>query len=155
RRPAGQGGQDAALGQQAVAGLPGQGAERSQRHVPGGGSVDPDHPAEGRQGEVSQQRAPARSAGEAQTVAFASAPGWFRFWGVACALLLLLLVAVPLAWPLGEVEFAFSSLPRLALLGRNTALLVLGVVALALPAGVVLAVLLERTDLVGRRDLAL
>src|SRR5262245_37405742 len=72
-------------------------------------------------------------------------------WRCTLALLLALFVALPLAWPLGEVLPAglWPDL-RLAGLARNTALLVGSTLALALPVGVALAVLLERTDLPGR-----
>src|SRR5262249_6588236 len=76
-------------------------------------------------------------------------------WRLAVALLLLLLVALPLLWPVGRLEESAwptgETLHRLAVLHRNTALLVLLVGLLAGPAGVLLAVLLIRTDLPGRR----
>src|SRR4051794_11593906 len=65
---------------------------------------------------------------------------------LAVASLLLLVVGLPLLLPFASLFDA-----RVVLLTRNTAVLVLLVLALALPAGVLLAVLLERTDLPGRR----
>jgi iron(III) transport system permease protein len=67
----------------------------------------------------------------------------------------LALVAVPLAWPArGLLQRAAwpdaDMLVRVGLLARNTALLVLLVELIAVPAGIVLAVLLYRTDLPGR-----
>jgi iron(III) transport system permease protein len=75
------------------------------------------------------------------------------------AVLLLALVGVPLAMPfvaVGRVPSAWAALEessRLALLARNTLLLVAGTLALATPPGVVAAVLLYRTDLPLRRAL--
>lgn len=79
-----------------------------------------------------------------------------RRWRVSFALLLAVTLGVPLGWPLvalfdpvnwGDGDAA----ARLLTLGRNTALLVAGVWLLALPLGTALAVLLDRTDLPGRR----
>jgi iron(III) transport system permease protein len=73
--------------------------------------------------------------------------------------LLVALVGVPLAMPfvaVGRVPSAWTALEetnRLALLARNTLLLVAGTLALATPPGVVAAVLLYRTDLPLRRVL--
>src|SRR5216117_3809202 len=77
-------------------------------------------------------------------------------WRLAVALLLVLLVGLPLAWPLrGLVDPAAwpdpDTLSRVGLLSRNTVLLVVLVELLAVPVGVVLAVLLYRTDMPGRR----
>jgi iron(III) transport system permease protein len=73
---------------------------------------------------------------------------------VSLALALALLVALPLAWPLGELSPGGLRLdPRLAVLARNTAWLLAATLAVSLPAGIALAVLLERADLPGRRAL--
>jgi iron(III) transport system permease protein len=77
-------------------------------------------------------------------------------WRLAVALLLAVLVGLPLAWPLARLGQASAwptgeTLHRLAVLGRNTALLVMLVEVLAVPTGVLLAVLLVRSDLPGRR----
>src|SRR5438105_1390020 len=74
---------------------------------------------------------------------------------LAVALLLVLLVGLPLLWPAGRLGEPSAwptgeTLHRIAVLNRNTALLVLLVELLAMPAGVLLAVLLVRTDLPGR-----
>lgn len=75
--------------------------------------------------------------------------GW---WRITLAVTLTLLVAVPLAWPVGEVAFLDdAALTRLPWLARSTAVLVFGVLALTMPVGVFLAVVLERTDVPGRR----
>jgi iron(III) transport system permease protein len=80
-------------------------------------------------------------------------------WRLALAILLSLLVAVPLASPFAEALFQYLPLhlwaerDRLLLLARNTLLLIGGTLALALPTGVVGAVLLYRTDLPWRRVL--
>lgn len=77
------------------------------------------------------------------------------------AALLLALLSVPPLWPAvallrGESRAGGASLfdaaarARLTVLATNTALLTAGVAALAVPVGVGLAVLLERTDLPGR-----
>src|SRR5262245_31943880 len=73
-------------------------------------------------------------------------------WRLCIAALLMLAVGLPLLWPLGALADGGVSVPdaRVAFLARNTAVLVLLVLALATPAGVLLAVLLERTDLPGR-----
>jgi iron(III) transport system permease protein len=76
---------------------------------------------------------------------------------MAIAGVLLLLVGLPLLLPLatlGRSPAAWSALletTRLALLARNTLLLVCGTLALAIPPGVAAAVLLYRTDLPLRR----
>src|SRR5688572_5404780 len=67
---------------------------------------------------------------------------------VAVTFVLLAGVALPLAAPLGGLGGAAE---RLGGLARNTAAVVLLVQLLAAPTGVLLAVLLERTDLPGRR----
>jgi len=78
-------------------------------------------------------------------------------WRWAMTLLLLALVGVPLAMPfvaVGRVPSGWAALEetdRLALLARNTLLLVAGTLALATPPGVLAAVLLYRTDLPLRR----
>jgi iron(III) transport system permease protein len=78
-------------------------------------------------------------------------------WRWAVAILLLALVGVPLAMPfvaVGRAPSGWAALAetsRLALLARNTLLLVAGTLALAAPAGVIAAVLLYRTDLPLRR----
>jgi iron(III) transport system permease protein len=76
-------------------------------------------------------------------------------WRLGVALLLLLLVGLPLAWPARGLLTAAAwpdadTLIRIGFLSRNTALLVLLVELLAVPVGVGLAVLLFRTDLPGR-----
>ncbi len=78
-----------------------------------------------------------------------------RAWRVGLLLVLAAGVALPLAWPLvNAIDPAAwpapSTWPRLAVLARNTLALIAGVLALALPAGVLLAVFLERTDVPGR-----
>jgi iron(III) transport system permease protein len=77
-------------------------------------------------------------------------------WRFAVALVLALLVGLPLLWPIpGALDPAAwpdaDTLRRMLLLWRTTLVLVVVTLALALPAGVVAAVLLERTDLPGRR----
>src|SRR3954468_16514460 len=82
-----------------------------------------------------------------------------RAWRAGAAAVLVLLVGLPLAWPAGFL-FDPASWPapstwgRLAALLGNTLALAAGTAALALPAGVGLAVLLERTGLPGRGCLA-
>ena len=82
-------------------------------------------------------------------------------WRLAVAVALALLVALPLAVPLAQLLAApaawqaWAEAGRPLGLARNTALLVAGTLALSLPAGVVGAVLLYRTDLPLRRWLRL
>jgi iron(III) transport system permease protein len=82
-------------------------------------------------------------------------------WRWAMTALLLAVIGVPLAMPfvaVGRVPSAWEALKEtshLALLARNTFLLVAGTLALATPPGVVAAVLLYRTDLPLRRVLRL
>src|SRR6185437_14636013 len=77
-------------------------------------------------------------------------------WRLAIAVVLGVLVAVPLALPLAQLLGqptawrAWSETGRLLSLVRNTSVLILGTLALALPVGVAGAVLLYRTDLPGR-----
>jgi iron(III) transport system permease protein len=71
-------------------------------------------------------------------------------WRVGLIALLLLTVAIPLALPFVDVA---RRLERPLALAGNTLLLVAGTLALAVPAGVALAVLLYRTDLPGRHTL--
>lgn len=77
-------------------------------------------------------------------------------WRVALAALLLLLLAVPLAAPLGLLASDPSAWhvwvegSRLLELVRNTGVLLAGTLALSMPLGIVAAVLLFRTDLPGR-----
>jgi iron(III) transport system permease protein len=74
-------------------------------------------------------------------------------WRISLGVLLLGLVGLPLAWPLGRLAGEpvawgdWDGLGRLLALARNTALLVGGTLALALPTGTLGAVLLYRTDL--------
>src|SRR5260370_42443501 len=80
-------------------------------------------------------------------------------WRVATALLLVFFAGVPLLLPFldlcfsGAVADAWREGGRLVLLARNTLLLIGVTLLLTLPVGVVLAVLLYRTDLPGRRSL--
>src|SRR5262249_59338530 len=80
-------------------------------------------------------------------------------WRLAFGTFLLLALGVPLALPFlallrrPEAWGAWSEADRLLLLVRNTAGLVAGTLALALPAGIAAAVLLYRTDLPFRRPL--
>jgi iron(III) transport system permease protein len=82
-------------------------------------------------------------------------------WRSAIALILLLVVAVPLAAPLAQLLAdpsawrGWAEADRLLALARNTLFLAAGTVALALPAGIAGAVLLYRTDLPLRRLLRL
>jgi iron(III) transport system permease protein len=69
-----------------------------------------------------------------------------KLWRAAVSALLLVGVGLPLLWPLAGLFDA-----RVALLARNTAVLVLLVLALAVPVGVLLAVLLERANVPLRR----
>lgn len=75
------------------------------------------------------------------------------------ALLLLLVAGAPLLWPmadflqLGTAGWSAGDWTRVAFLYRETLLLVGGVLALALPAGIALALLIFRIDLPGRRVL--
>jgi iron(III) transport system permease protein len=80
-------------------------------------------------------------------------------WRLALAIFLLAFVGLPLALPavaalrdLTEWTF-WSDRGRLILLGRNTVLLVVGTLALALPTGIIGAILLYRTDMPLRRGL--
>src|SRR5437773_4524738 len=80
-------------------------------------------------------------------------------WRLAIAALLVVVIALPLALPLvdlvsrGHVGALGEDADRLLWLAANTILLAGGTVLLALPVGVVAAVLLFRTDLPGRRAL--
>src|SRR5262245_35634173 len=80
-------------------------------------------------------------------------------WRLALAFVLLAFLGLPLALPmvhaLGDLGAwpLWSERARLLLLARNTALLVGGTLALVLPAGVVGAILLYRTDMPLRRGL--
>jgi iron(III) transport system permease protein len=80
-------------------------------------------------------------------------------WRFALAALLLLIVGVPLALPLGEALLDLPAWPlwservRFLELAGNTLRLVAGTLTLALPAGIGGAVLLYRTDLPLRREL--
>jgi iron(III) transport system permease protein len=80
-----------------------------------------------------------------------------RAWRLS-VLLILALTLSPLLWAVGHA-FNPAAWPsaatwaRVAVLLGNTAALIAGTLALALPAGVALAVLLERTDLPGRLPL--
>jgi iron(III) transport system permease protein len=60
---------------------------------------------------------------------------------------------VPSAGPIGPLPFTDTTLARPLALARNTLELVLATEAVALPAGIALAVLLVRTDMAGRRPL--
>jgi iron(III) transport system permease protein len=74
-------------------------------------------------------------------------------WRLALAILLLVLLGLPLILPFIEALRDLSAWPwwseraRLLLPAKNTALLVAGTLALALPAGIIGAVFLYRTDL--------
>jgi iron(III) transport system permease protein len=78
-------------------------------------------------------------------------------WRLTIAVVLLLLIGLPLAFPFLDLLFSpagwrpWSEGGRILSLARNTLLLVGGTLLLALPAGIVAAVLLYRTDLPGRR----
>src|SRR5262245_48489372 len=78
-------------------------------------------------------------------------------WGLALAVVLLLLIGVPLALPLTEAAYHIPAWPlwsdasRLLTLAQNTLLLVAGTLAISLPAGILGAILLYRTDLPLRR----
>ena len=80
-------------------------------------------------------------------------------WRWGAALLLLALVGAPLLWPIGEfVYLGFDGWSgaetwRVAQLLKNTLLLIAGTLALALPVGVGLALVLFRTEFPGRRVL--
>jgi iron(III) transport system permease protein len=80
-----------------------------------------------------------------------------RAWRLGILLVLLLFVVAPLAMPVAAlVRYPESfrvllDAPRLWILTHNTLLLILGTLTIALPPGVVLAVLLYRTDLPARR----
>jgi iron(III) transport system permease protein len=80
-------------------------------------------------------------------------------WRLAVVLLVGLLLGAPLAFPLTRMveptawQWSAGDLVRTARLAANTALLVGGTCALAVPTGTFLAVLLFRTDLPGRRVL--
>jgi len=77
-------------------------------------------------------------------------------WRLAIAVLLAGLVAMPLALPLVQLLsrptawLAWTDSGRLLSLASNTALMVLGTLALTMPTGMIAAVLLYRTDLPGR-----
>jgi ABC-type Fe3+ transport system permease subunit len=78
-------------------------------------------------------------------------------WRLTLAALLLGFFAVPLAAPLNLLAGdpsawrIWAEAPRFFVLARNTSLLLLGTLALAMPLGVAAAILLYRTDLPGRR----
>src|SRR5437879_3687229 len=74
-------------------------------------------------------------------------------WRLGIGSALLLAVVLPLLYPFVEISgwrplaLEWSELPRLGLLSVQSLLLVAGTLALALPFGVLLAILLFRTDL--------
>src|SRR5436305_15247024 len=78
-------------------------------------------------------------------------------WRIGMAALLALLVAAPLALPLVELLthpagwHAWRDAPRIGELAATSLRLAGGTVLLTVPLGVMLAVLLERSDLPGRR----
>ena len=79
-------------------------------------------------------------------------------WRLGVALLLLVLIALPVAWPVGwlladrDAWQSWREAPRLLELTLNTLYLVAGTVApAAVPLGTIFAVFLYRTDLPGRR----
>jgi iron(III) transport system permease protein len=78
-------------------------------------------------------------------------------WRLTIAVVLLLLIGVPLAFPFLDLLFSpsgwrpWSEGGRILSLARNTLLLIAGTLLLALPTGIVAAILLYRTDLPGRR----
>ena len=72
---------------------------------------------------------------------------WFIVLGLPLLALVRELVRYPGAWE------AWTETPRLLSLLRNTTLLVLGTLALTMPVGVAIALLLYRSDLPGRRIL--
>lgn len=80
-------------------------------------------------------------------------------WRLALAILLPAFLGLPLALPLVDALRDLAAWPlwseraRLLMLARNTALLVAGTLALALPTGILGAILLYRTDLPLRRSL--
>ncbi len=78
-----------------------------------------------------------------------------RAWRLGLAAGLVVLIGIPLVFPFGEAvlqgPLPFAPGAQLLQLTKNTLLLVAGVLALALPAGILLAVLFFRTDLPGRR----
>ena len=82
-------------------------------------------------------------------------------WRGGVGSILVLLIALPAALPLldllrqPDAWSAWSEAGRILSLARNTLLLTAGTLLLALPAGTLLAVLLYRTDLPGRRWLRL
>ncbi|HTK77756.1 MAG TPA: hypothetical protein VL371_20990, partial [Gemmataceae bacterium] len=82
-----------------------------------------------------------------------------RVWPVAVAILTLAVVGVPLALPFVGLAITpdgwagLRDVPRLLVLLRNTLALAVGVVVVALPLGLVLAVLLYRSHLPGRHVL--
>ncbi len=80
-----------------------------------------------------------------------------KVWRLALAVLLIGFAGVPLLLPFGEAwlqsPWPVADLSQLVHLAKNTFLLVAGAVALSLPVGVVLAILLTRTNLPGRHFL--
>ncbi|HWG42792.1 MAG TPA: ABC transporter permease subunit [Gemmataceae bacterium] len=78
-------------------------------------------------------------------------------WRLTIALILLLVIALPLAAPVGQLLSdptawrSWTEASRLLALARNTFFLIAGTLALALPTGIAGAVLLYRTDLPLRR----
>ena len=80
-------------------------------------------------------------------------------WRLAVASVLLILIAVPLAMPFLDLLLypqawgAWLETSRLFALARNTIFLVAGTLALAMPCGLLGAVLLYRSDLPGRKFL--
>lgn len=80
-----------------------------------------------------------------------------RAWRLGTLVLLFLLVALPLAMPIAAFVRQPSAMQalldgtRLLILTRNTALLIIGALIIAVPPGILLAILLYRTDLPFRR----
>src|SRR5947209_7604222 len=76
-----------------------------------------------------------------------------RSWRLSILLILLFLVAWPLAMPIAAISRYPSALQvlldgdRLLVLARNTTLLVIGALIIAWPLGILLAILLYRTNL--------
>ena len=78
-------------------------------------------------------------------------------WRLGVALLLLMLIALPVGWPVVQLLAdrdawqSWRETPRLLVLTLNTLYLVAGTIALTVPLGTFGSILLYRTDLPGRR----
>jgi len=90
---------------------------------------------------------------------FAAGGHGMRWWRVGVVIVLVFLIAMPACMPFVELAHhpvawrAWEEWPRLWRLAGNTLLLIGGTLALTMPAGILLAAFLYRTDLPGHRAL--